>query len=103
LIAYGWPRLIEALPLGCVLYASTGIRCPFCGMTRDFLTILHGSWPHQNVFSVPAAFVIWFVYPAWAWSNWSRLGDDRPIMDARFVWAVLIFMAFVAKARPVEP
>jgi len=57
------PAWVAALPLGCALRRMTGIRCPFCGMTTDFLTMWHGRWPSENPFSLLAAVVIYLLYP----------------------------------------
>ncbi len=56
----GWLRTIS---LGCALRTVTGIRCPFCGMTTDFMAMWKGSMPHENPFSILAAVVIYLLYP----------------------------------------
>ncbi len=57
------PALITGLSLTCTLRRFTGIRCPFCGMTTDFISMAHGHWPHENPFSIPFAILIYLVYP----------------------------------------
>jgi len=60
------------LSLQCVVRSVFHLKCPFCGMTRDFVAILHGQHPEQNPFSWLAVVVIYFAYPAvfvWAWLN----------------------------------
>jgi hypothetical protein len=54
MVAVGWTLLywrggtvLELIP-ACVLHAVTGMRCPFCGMTRDFVAIAHWACPSQN-------------------------------------------------------
>jgi len=64
------PKWIMGLSLECILHSVTSLNCPFCGMTRDFVAILHGQHPELNPFSWLAAVVIYCVYPAvfvWAW------------------------------------
>jgi hypothetical protein len=58
------PTWLAAAPLGCVLRRFTGIRCPFCGMTTDFVAMWHGHMPRENPFSLLAAVAIYLLYPA---------------------------------------
>ena len=37
-----WPALPVHPPLACPLRTVTGIPCPFCGMTRSVVAIVHG-------------------------------------------------------------
>ena len=37
-----WPALPVHPPLACPLRATTGIPCPFCGMTRAVVAAVHG-------------------------------------------------------------
>lgn len=37
-----WPQIVLRAGYTCELQAIFGLRCPFCGMTRDFAAILHG-------------------------------------------------------------
>jgi hypothetical protein len=37
-----WPVLPVHPPLACPLRATTGIPCPFCGMTRAVVAAVHG-------------------------------------------------------------
>ena len=57
IVLYCWPEWVLRLPLACVMRSWLGVRCPFCGMTRDFVAILHGRSPALNVFSWPTAVV----------------------------------------------
>jgi len=43
-----FPNALLGLQYQCVLHRITGLRCPFCGMTRDFILMAHGSFPRQN-------------------------------------------------------
>jgi hypothetical protein len=37
------PAAVEGGPILCWLRAATGLRCPFCGMTRSFVYLAHGA------------------------------------------------------------
>lgn len=66
-----WPHAVLGAGYECVLHALFGIRCPFCGMTRDFWAMLHGQRPAENPCSAVAAAVVYGVYPAAvAWAAW---------------------------------
>lgn len=59
------PRAILGLHYECLLSRITGVRCPFCGMTRDFILMLQGSLPRNNPGSLFVAVAGFVVYPAW--------------------------------------
>ncbi len=59
-----WPQDVTGVGYRCVIDSLFGIRCPFCGMTRDFAAILHGTRPALNPCSWLAAIVVYVVYPA---------------------------------------
>lgn len=59
------PRTVLDLHYQCVLHALTGLRCPFCGMTRDFALMLHEQRPQNNPGSPLLALALYVVYPAW--------------------------------------
>jgi hypothetical protein len=59
------PDALLRLHYQCVLHALTGLRCPFCGMTRDFALMAHGQQPQNNPGSPLLAFALYVVYPAW--------------------------------------
>jgi len=64
------PEWVMGLSLECILRSVFHLKCPFCGMTRDFVAILHGQHPELNPFSWLAAVVIYLAYPVafvWAW------------------------------------
>lgn len=64
------PEWIVGAGYRCQLQILFGLRCPFCGMTRDFAAILHGAGPVLNPCSWFAAAVVYVVYPvslAFAW------------------------------------
>jgi hypothetical protein len=58
-----WPQAILHAGYRCGFQMLLGIRCPFCGMTRDFAAILHGGRPAQNPFSWPAVCAVYLLYP----------------------------------------
>jgi len=65
------PDLLLRLPLNCVLVRLTGLHCPFCGMTRDFVGMVHGILPRNNPCSLPFA-IASVVYPAVLFRAWRR-------------------------------
>ena len=58
------PTWLAAITPACTLRRFTGVRCPFCGMTTDFLSMWHGHLPRENPFSPLMAVMIYIVYPA---------------------------------------
>ena len=59
------PQAALGLQYQCVLHWMTGLRCPFCGMTRDFILIAHGALPRNNPGSLVAALTLYVAYPMW--------------------------------------
>ena len=59
------PRAILGLHYQCLLSSVTGIRCPFCGMTRDFILMAHGFLPRNNPGSLFVAVTAYAAYPLW--------------------------------------
>jgi hypothetical protein len=65
-LALAWmPDSLLGMRYQCVLHTVTGIRCPFCGMTRDFILMAHGSLPQHNPGSLFAALALYGAYPFW--------------------------------------
>jgi hypothetical protein len=58
-----WPQWVVHAGYRCELQMLVGLRCPFCGMTRDFSAMLHGGRATLNPCSWPAALVVYGVYP----------------------------------------
>jgi Protein of unknown function (DUF2752) len=67
-----WPQWILHTGYRCMLQAVLGLRCPFCGMTRDFAVMLHGERPALNPCSWVAAVVVYGVYPVAVLVGWRR-------------------------------
>jgi hypothetical protein len=65
-----WPQAVLHAGYRCGLQMLLGIRCPFCGMTRDFAAILHGQRPTQNPCSWFAACAVYLLYPAAVIAAW---------------------------------
>lgn len=59
------PNPLLGMQYQCVLHSLTGIRCPFCGMTRDFILMAHGSLPQHNPGSLLVALALYGAYPVW--------------------------------------
>jgi len=58
-----WPEAVVHTGYRCGIQVLLGLRCPFCGMTRDFAAMLHGELPTQNRCSWIALLVVYGVYP----------------------------------------
>lgn len=72
LVLRWWPQGVVHAGYRCGLQMLLGLRCPFCGMTRDFAAMLHGRRPMLNPCSWVAALVVYVVYPTallMAWRN----------------------------------
>lgn len=59
------PDTVLGLQYQCMLHRMTGMRCPFCGMTRDFILMAHGSQPRNNPGSLVVALALYVAYPLW--------------------------------------
>lgn len=70
------PEWVLGLGLHCGLKTLFGLKCPFCGMTRDFAAMLHGHRPALNPASPFMAFVIYGVYPVAVAMAWRRRRFD---------------------------
>ena len=74
-VAMAAPDAVLGLHYQCLLSRLTGIRCPFCGMTRDFILLSHGRNPVNNPGSVVVAIAMYLVYPAWLLAQVLRRSD----------------------------
>ncbi|HEY1501720.1 MAG TPA: hypothetical protein VGF88_19255 [Acidobacteriaceae bacterium] len=66
------PQWVLQAGYRCELQTLVRLRCPFCGMTRDFAAMLHGARPEQNPCSWLAAVVVYFVYPVAVLVGWRK-------------------------------
>jgi hypothetical protein len=53
-----WPLLPAHPPLVCPLRATTGIPCPFCGMTRACVAAVHGHLAGSLAFNPAGVLVV---------------------------------------------
>ncbi len=53
-----WPVMPVHPPLDCPLRATTGIPCPFCGMTRACVAAIHGNLAKSLAFNPGGIFVL---------------------------------------------
>jgi hypothetical protein len=65
-----WPQWVMQADYRSMMQTLLGIRCPFCGMTRDFAAMLHGGRPALNPCSWMAAGVVYSVYPIAVLAAW---------------------------------
>jgi Protein of unknown function (DUF2752) len=66
------PQWITGLALPCVTWSIFHFKCPFCGMTRDFVAILHGQPPTLNPFSWAALVTLYLGYPCIFLLAWKK-------------------------------
>jgi len=57
------PQWILGHTAQCVMLSVFHIKCPFCGMTRDFVAILHGQLPTLNPSSWVSLAALYLGYP----------------------------------------
>ncbi len=79
----------------CFLRTYLHMNCPFCGMTRDFVAILHGKQPSLNRFSWCAAATVYLVYPllfCWAWSKRRLSYFHHPVVYKSIAAALVVMM-----------
>ena len=77
------PEWVLQLGLHCGMQQILGLKCPFCGMTRDFIAMLHGRRPELNLASPAMAAVVYGVYPVAVAIAWQRGRFDwfyRPVV-----------------------
>jgi hypothetical protein len=95
------PQVILQAGYRCGLQMLLGVRCPFCGMTRDFAAILHGGRPTQNPCSWFAACAVYLLYPLAVLAAWKRnrleIFHSKPARTG--VIAVLVVMLVINNWR----
>jgi hypothetical protein len=92
-----WPQAILHAGYRCELQSLLGIRCPFCGMTRDFAAILHRGRPTLNPCSWFAACAAYLLYPAAVIAAWkSNRLDVFYSRSARAAIALTLAVMLVA-------
>ncbi len=80
-----WPLLPVHPPVLCPLRSTTGIPCPFCGMTRGVTAAVHGDFGDSLMFN-PGAIVL-VAIAALLLFGWRRRTATLP------VWIVFGFFA----------
>jgi hypothetical protein len=67
-----WPHWVVDAGYRCGMQLLLGLRCPFCGMTRDFAAMLHGQRPSLNPCSWVAAVLVYVIYPTAVLAAWRK-------------------------------
>lgn len=88
-----WPQIVLHAGYTCEIQALFGIRCPFCGMTRDFAAMLHGRAAALNPCSRAAAVTVWLVYPAAVLGAWQT--RRLSWFSSRFTRSAVVVLLFV--------
>ena len=95
-LALAWlPNVLLGVQYQCVLHRLSGIRCPFCGMTRDFILMAHGSLPQNNPGSLLVALALYCVYPVWLASVALRKPERLWVSREKVIRMLLIAMALL--------
>ncbi|MGA2904747.1 MAG: DUF2752 domain-containing protein [Candidatus Korobacteraceae bacterium] len=89
------PNVILGMHYQCMLHRITGLRCPFCGMTRDFILMAHGSLPRHNPGSLFVALALYLAYPPWLMMAALRRRSWLTVSREKVVTAAMIVMAML--------
>ena len=90
-----FPNALLGVQYQCVLHRITGIRCPFCGMTRDFILMAHGSFPRHNPGSQLMAAALYLAYPAWLVTAARRGRSALLVSRKRFIQGLIVVMTLL--------
>ncbi len=82
------PQAVLGLHYQCALRMFTGIKCPFCGMTRDFILMSQGFLPKNNPGSLTLAVAAYVGYPLWL-AVAASCRPDRLLISRKSVRGVL--------------
>ena len=66
------PRNVTGLSL-CPIFHLTGIECPFCGMTRSFVSITHARFSEALDYNLGSP----LIYGAFVWMLYASIRDLR--------------------------
>ena len=91
------PEWVASFSQQCAMLAIFHIKCPFCGMTRDFVAILHGKQPTLNPFTWATVAALYLGYPGVFFLAWRKRRLDifyQPVVY-KVGLACLVFMCFV--------
>ncbi|HEX5097402.1 MAG TPA: DUF2752 domain-containing protein [Acidimicrobiia bacterium] len=72
-----WPLLPIHPPLLCPLRSATGIPCPFCGMTRSVVALLHGDVVASLRFNPGGIFIVALAIVLLAGPSWLKAINAR--------------------------
>ncbi|MFP5229317.1 MAG: DUF2752 domain-containing protein [Acidobacteriota bacterium] len=89
-----WPQWVVHAGYRCQMQVLLGVRCPFCGMTRDFAAMLHGQGAPLNPCSRPVAGLVYVVYPAAVLVAWRRKRLDW-FYGTKLRWGVSIALVLM--------
>jgi Protein of unknown function (DUF2752) len=90
-----FPTTLLGMQYQCALHRITGLRCPFCGMTRDFILMSRGSFPRNNPGSLLLAAALYLAYPAWLLRAARRGGSALLVSRDRVIQGLVIVMALL--------
>jgi hypothetical protein len=93
--------LLLGIGYECMLHRLTGLNCPFCGMTRDFVTLSQGNASFLNPGSPVLAALLFAVYPATV--TWASVRGTHFPLSARTLrrWLIpAMSVMFIANNLP---
>ena len=93
LVAAVWPLLPVHPPVLCPLRATTGVPCPFCGMTRGVVAAIHGHLGASLALNPGAVVVLAFAVALLVMWRWRSLVVPLWSVVAFFgtLWAYELF------------
>jgi hypothetical protein len=97
------PNALLGMHYQCVLHGLTGIRCPFCGMTRDFILMTHGSLPQHNPGSLLLALALYGAYPVWLASAALRGPGSLFVSREKTIRALIVVMTALLISNNLVP
>ena len=82
----------------CWVHALLGLDCPFCGLSRSFVAMLHGDLVASFQFHPAGPLMVVFVAAAGAWMVIAGLRRSPPVFERRAFGRSLHWVAVIGLA-----